>query len=229
MDVYGTALADYYYRRPADTLWLHNSYHEPEEMPVDIFFREKADMSDMERIALTQCRGQILDVGAGVGCHSLELQKSGQQVTALEISAMATQIMQQRGIQNIINSDLFQLENQHYDTLLFLMNGIGLTGTINGLRDFLFHAHQLVNPGGQLLFDSSDIRYLYEEGIPLPSGGYYGEIRYQYEYKNERGPWFNWLYVDQNTLATLAAEAGWKMQILLEDETDQYLAQLTRN
>jgi SAM-dependent methyltransferase len=224
MDVFGKALTDFYKNGKADVLWLHNSYDEPEEMPLDIFFRTAEEMPDLEHKALSLCKGKTLDVGAGVGSHALILQKQGFDVTAIDISESAVQIMKSRGVARPIEKDIFKI-SEKYDTLLFLMNGIGLTGTLAGFMHFLDFAKTLVNPGGQLIFDSSDISYLYTD-LPKPQSNYFGEISYCYEYQNEKGNWFNWLYLDQTTLTHVAQQKGWHCEIIFNDDEDQYLARL---
>ncbi|MGI4750191.1 MAG: class I SAM-dependent methyltransferase [Janthinobacterium lividum] len=226
MDIYGQALQDYYNHQPPEKLWLNNSYGEPEEMPIEVFFRGEAEMPEAERLALSLCRGKILDIGAGVGSHALVLQQRGLEVTALKISSGATTIMQNRGVKTVLQQDIFQYKTEKFDTLLLLMNGIGLTQNLTGLNCFLQHAKQLLLPGGQLLFDSSDISYLYED-LPLPKSNYYGEISYQYEYKNQLGDWFNWLYIDPETLKKHTANLGWICELIYEDDMDLYLAKLT--
>ncbi|WP_199139680.1 class I SAM-dependent methyltransferase [Pedobacter sp. ASV12] len=224
MDVFGKALADYYQKGKASTLWLHNSYDEPEEMPIDVFFREEDDMPELEHRALALCRGKILDVGAGVGSHALWLQQHGFEVTAIDISETAVEIMRNRGVKNALVQDIFALEKK-YDTLLFMMNGIGLTGTLPGFVGFLAKAKTLINPKGQLIFDSSNIAYLYND-LPMPNSHYFGEVSYCYEYQQQKGKWFNWLYLDQQTLLRTAQQCGWHCTICYDDGEDQYLAKL---
>jgi SAM-dependent methyltransferase len=224
IDVQGKALYDYWNGKEDISLLLHNNYGEPEEMPVEVFFRNEQSMPELELFALSLCQGKVLDIGAGAGCHALYLQQNGLAVDALEISGLACEIMRKRGVYNILHHDFFAFESQPYDTLLLLMNGIGLAGTLEGLEFFLLRAKGLINPGGQLLFDSSDITYLYEEGFPKDR--YYGEIDYAYEYQKERGRWFKWLYIDPLTLHQLAKKTGWKMQVIYENKDDQYLARL---
>lgn len=225
MDVFGEALKDQFLNPPADILWVHNSYDEPEEMPVDIYFRKESEMPGLELEALSLCRGKVLDVGAGVGSHALVLQKRGFDVTGMDISAAAVTIMKQRGLKKAIEGNILKYTGEKYDTLLFMMNGIGLTGSLAGLRVFLKNVKALLNPGGQLIFDSSDLLYLYQE-IAFPENGYYGEVSFRYEYKSIKGSWFKWVYVDRETLKNIAEELGWKTEIITEDEHDQYLARL---
>ncbi|WP_432708759.1 class I SAM-dependent methyltransferase [Pedobacter sp.] len=225
MDILGTALHDYFVKGTAETLWVHNSYGEDEVMPVDLFFRSEREMPDLELKALELCSGKVLDIGAGAGSHALILQERNFNVTALDISPTAVSIMKQRGVKCAVEQNIFELEASDYDTLLFMMNGIGVTGTIIGFTNFLQKAKTYLKPGGQLIFDSSDISYLYQE-IQFPLNAYYGEVAFSYEYKQQRGKWFKWVYIDQTTLKNIAESNGWHCEIIMVDEHDQYLAQL---
>ena len=223
-DVAGQALLDYFVHGKADPLLLHTSYGTVEEMPVDWFFRCEQDFPELEYYALSLCQGKVLDVGAGVGSHALYLQSQAVNVTALEVAAISAGIMKKRGVNKVINAAYQDLPSAKYDTLLLLMNGIGLVGTLAGLKDFLRQAPSRFSQGGQLIFDSSDIAYLYEED--LPTDRYYGELRYRYEYRGQRGEWFPWLYVDADTLLTIAHAEGWHGQVVYEEDTGQYLVRL---
>ena len=225
-DVLGQAISDYYHQSDPKKLWINNKYWNREQMPVHVYFRDEKEMSKIELMALKKCHGKILDIGAGAGSHVLWLQQKDQAVTGLEISPLACDVMRLRGVKNYIQQDIFIFEDETYDTLLLLMNGIGLTGNLTGLQRFLQHAKKLLKPGGQLLFDSSDVSYLYDGTVGL-SGNYFGEIDYQYQYKKLKTDWFTWLYVDQATLQQIAFTEGWKTEFLLEDEFAQYLVRLT--
>jgi len=224
-DIFGQTLFDHYQQNGKHKLWINNKYGPKEEMPVDVYFRDEEDMPELELQALALCNGAVLDIGAGAGSHALALQKRGLSVTAMDISPMAATIMQQRGVEDVVVSDIFDFNGKQYDTLLLMMNGIGLCGTLNRLRAFLQHASQLLKPGGQLIFDSSDIAYLYNGHPPL-TGDYYGELWYKYQYKGKKGDWFKWLYIDKDTLQDIAISEGWSCQVLFEDDMDQYLIKL---
>lgn len=226
-DVYGEALDDFYHGRFKEELILYTNDHEQETMPVDLFFREADELPDQELIALALCDGKVLDVGAGAGSHSLYLQEKKMNVTALEISSKACEIMKLRGVKKIINKDIYLYTEEKFDTILFLMNGIGLAQTIEGLINLFNHCKTILNPGGQLLFDTSDIDYYYQsEGLLKPENHYYGEIRFQYEYKGKKGQPFGWLYIDQEELIKIGHELGWVVQILDEDDHFQYLVRM---
>jgi len=252
-DILGQAIADRFHRSSAAKLRVHTRWglradgqpigSSTEIMPVKTYFRRPDDMPELEWSALRHCTGKILDIGAGAGSHSLLLQRMGMDVTALDISPLNTAVMKARGVKKVIRRDFFSLPpgkdsgtsrasgpsargGAPYDTLLLLMNGIGLVGTLDGLHLFLQKAHTLLRPGGALVFDSSDVAYLYHDRPPK-KGPYYGEINYQYEYRRQRTDWFKWLFVDKRTLRRIATREGWKMQILFQDRFDQYLVKLS--
>ncbi|HEY9196100.1 MAG TPA: class I SAM-dependent methyltransferase, partial [Mucilaginibacter sp.] len=124
-DILGQAIYDHYHQNPPHKLWINNQYGPREEMPVETYFRDEDDMPDLEWHALNECRGTVLDIGAGAGSHALLLQERGFDVTALEISALAAGVMQARGVNKVVIADVFEYRDSRYDTLLLLMNGIG--------------------------------------------------------------------------------------------------------
>lgn len=226
-DILGTAIYDFFVHNSRARLWVHDLHGPEVEMQIPVYFRHPSSMPELEQVALRECRGKILDIGAGAGSHALALQATGLEVTALDISQKAGDVMRQRGVEQVVVGDVYSYHAKKYDTLLLLMNGIGLTGNIIGLRSFLQHAVKLLEPDGQLLFDSSDVAYLFEDGL-RPTEHYYGEITCRYEYKQQKSDWFTWLYIDENTLRGIAEDEGWIVEKLFEDGDDQYLVRLTR-
>jgi len=226
-DILGKAVHDYYTdKKLAGKLLIYNKYGPREEMPLDVYLRDDEDMPDLEWLALERCYGKVLDIGAGAGSHALELQKRGIDVTALDISPLLAEVMFNRGVENVVQGDIYKYNAAGFDTLLLLMNGIGIAGTKEGLKVLLEHLKTLLKTDGQILFDSSDVAYLYNDN--LPQDHYYGEISYQYAYNKVRTDWFNWLYIDEHSIKQIATECGFTMEVLLEDEYGQYLAKLTK-
>lgn len=225
--VFDKAITDYYNNAFRGPLLINNHYGEPDEMPLGVYFREEAELSGIESYALSLCNGHILDVGAGVGALSLILQSKGFVVEALENSIICCDIMQARGVKKVLHDDFFNLDNSSsYDSLLLMMNGVGICQTFDMLPLLFGQFSKLLKPGGQVLFDSSNVSYVYDQ--TQLTGHYFGEIDYQYEYAGEKGSWFKWLYVDIDTIRTQALQFGYHMQVLSEDSNGQYLARLKR-
>ncbi len=223
----GQAIYDYALEQEKGSVFINNTYGEPDEMPVDVFFRTKNDFFDVELKALDLCKGRVLDIGAGAGALTLELQHQKFEVDALEISELASKVMYLQGVKSIITGNVYDYSTpEPYDTLLLMMNTIGLVGELKNLGAFFLKLNSLLKPDGQILFDSSDIAYLYEGDLPTDT--YYGEMDYQYEYSSSKGEWFKWLYVDFDTAQRIALEQGLQLELVYtNDETGQYLAKGT--
>lgn len=177
-------------------------------------------------------KGKTLDVGAGAGCHSLVLQEKETDVTAVDISPLSVETMKQRGVRNVLCQDFFTLLGQKYDTILMLMNGIGIVGTLERMPDFFKQLDRILSPGGQLICDSSDISYVFEDEdgfIEYPDEeGYYGELSFRMQYKDCLGEPFQWLYIDSETLKSVAEDNGYNVEVIAEGEHYDYLARITK-
>jgi SAM-dependent methyltransferase len=229
-DPFERAFQDYLAGRINGKVTVYCDKSEPDEIYVKYFFRTYDEMPDLEKKALDLCFGSVLDVGAGSGCHSLILMEKGFDVTALDIRHGFVDVMKKRGINKTVCKDVFDYSDETFDTLILLMNGIGFGGTLKGLERFLNHAKRLLNSGGQILLDSSDLLYLSEEEdgsyrINMASE-YYGEVIFQIEYKGEKGQPFPWLFVDFGTLQQKAEDAGFATDLILEGDHFDYLAKL---
>lgn len=230
MDPLGTALNDYFHC-PDESLTIRVSSPDFEDdvIPVRYFFRGYEEMPELEQIAIQQCSGKVLDVGAGAGCHSLVLQKKGLQVTAIEKSAGAAELMKKRGLRNVMYTDILYYQNNTYDTILLLMNGIGIAGTPSGATSLFDHLKKLLTPGGQIILDSSDLIYLFDEPTQVIelNESYYGIVEFQMHYKDAHGEPFSWLYLDEETLVELAEKSNLNAEILKRDSHFAYLARLS--
>jgi SAM-dependent methyltransferase len=236
---HGQALLDYFRGDHSVAVLVCEEGGETEVVPVSVFFRGPSEFSALEDAALDLCRGRVLDAGAGTGCHALVLQELGLSVCAIDVAPEAVEIMRRRGVRDARCADLFQFREGPFETILMMMNGIGVVGTLAGLDRFLGDVQRLLAPEGQLLFDSYDPRPDDAEGDESPgtgpptaaqgaSGQYPGEMRFQLEYKGRRGPTLAWLFVDPETLAAHATRAGWRCEVIWQEEEGHYLARLTR-
>lgn len=231
-DPLGTACLDYFNGDKTAQITVQSNIVEDDILPVEYLFRSFNEMPDLEKAALTLSYGKILDVGAGVGSHALHLQQSNKEVFANEISPLACSVMKQRGIKNILAQDFFSIPpNQKFDTILMLMNGIGIVKETENFERFFCHVKSLLTPNGCLLIDSSDIRYLFEDDdgsilINL-NDSYYGEITYRMNYKNMKGKSFKWLFIDDQLLRFYAEQNGFKMEKIADGLHYDYLAKLS--
>ena len=231
-DLFGKAILDYQTNSSPENIITSTSISEDDEMEVAYLFRSFDEMPAIEQKALQLANGKTLDIGCGAGSHSLYLQNERNiNVHSIDISKNAIQACLLRGLKNIRAINVLDLENEKYDTILLLMNGTGIFETLEKSTIYLQKLKSLLNPNGQILIDSSDIIYMFDEdedgGKWIPSDTYYGELTFTLQYKKEKEVDFPWLYMDYNTLQNAALANGLQCQLVLEGYHFDYLAQLT--
>ena len=230
-DLMGRAIWDYFYQENPEDLQTETSISELDDLPVSYLFRTYKEMNALEQKALDLSLGKVLDVGAGAGSHALYLQNDKKlKVTALDISPKSIEICKARGLENAVCEDFLKFSGDKFDTILLLMNGTGIFQSLAKIDQYLQKLKTLVAENGQILIDSTDILYMYDQdedgGVLVPATGYYGELDYYLHYKGESEEPMKWLYQDFNTLKNAAQANGFKIQKVLQVE-DSYLARLT--
>ncbi|MGC4039982.1 MAG: class I SAM-dependent methyltransferase [Flavobacterium sp.] len=229
-DLFGKAILDFQTNNSPEDLITETNISEADEMSVAYLFRKFKQMPKLEQKALQLAKGKILDVGCGAGSHALYLQQKGFDVSAIDISANAIKACQLRGLNNTAAQDILNFEGGKFDTILLLMNGTGIFGTLAQTSKYLQKLKSLLNPNGQILIDSSDIIYMFDEdqdgSYLVPADGYYGELVFTIHYKNQTETAFPWLYLDYNTLQNAAHANGLQCELIQEGKHFDYLAKL---
>jgi hypothetical protein len=231
-DPIGRAVYDFHYYSINQPIIVHSDDFDDDTIDISYLFRSYKQMPALEKKAMSLCSGTILDVGACAGPHSIYLQHKGFEVTALETSALCCEVLKDRNITKIVQQDIFKFNGQAFDTILLLMNGTGIAGSLSGLEVLLHHLKTLLNPGGQILIDSSDLIYLFEQEdgsalIDLSADKYYGELTFQTEYKNWVSQPFSWLYADLNNLENAIEKNQLKLNKVYKGQHYDYLARIT--
>lgn len=236
-DLFGKAILDYQTGNNPEDLITETSISEADEMSVAYLFRSFEEMPRLEQKALELSKGKILDVGCGAGSHSLYLQNLGLDVSSIDVSKNAVEACKLRGLKKIFVQDVMDLDsnrhpNDKFDTILLLMNGAGMCGRLKNISKFLQQLKNLLTEKGQILVDSSDIIYMFDDdedgGKWIPGDvDYYGEVAFKVSYKGETEKPFKWMYIDYNTLQNAAIANGLTCDLVLEGEHFDYLAKLT--
>ncbi|PKD21168.1 methyltransferase [Salegentibacter salinarum] len=231
-DIFGKAISAYYHEKDTTDIQVHSPDFDDDVIPVTYLFRNYSEMPPLEQKALQLATGKVLDVGCGAGSHSLYLQQEKKlNVTSIDTSQGAIEISRLRGIKDARNIDFFNLKAEKFDTILMLMNGSGIIGKLNNLDKFFKKTRELLKTGGKLLLDSSDLSYLFDRdedgGIWVDSeAAYYGELEFKVSYKGENSDYFNWLYIDFQTLKFAAETNNFSCKRIKEGEHYDYLAEL---
>lgn len=229
-DLFGKALLDYQNGNYTEDLITSTNISDEDELPIPYLFRDYNEMPPLEQKALQLAKGTVLDVGCGSGSHSLYLQNKGLMVKAIDISKGAIEVAKLRGV---LNTELKSIldETQTFDTILLLMNGTGVFQELSQTSKYLRHLKSLLNDNGQILIDSTDIKYMYEDddgGFWINAhADYYGELEYYLSYKGKVETPFKMLYMDFDTLKKVCKSVGLKCELILEGEHYNYLARMS--
>lgn len=234
MEPFSLALNDYWNGNKQSKVIFHRDDGLVDDYFVKHCFRQPEDFSELENKALDLCFGKVLDLGAGVGPHSLHLQKLGLEVHAIDVSNEACEIMKKRGIKNVLWSEVYDLKKGNFDTILVMGRAIGFVEDLAGMEKFLKHCENLLSSAGIILLDSLDVRitsepaHLAYQRRNIKLGRYFGVIGLQMEYKGRYGQPFKLLHIDPDTLNSIAKELDWKLEILYKEENGVYLAKISK-
>lgn len=229
-DLLGNALLDYFKGNYTEDIITETNISDEDVLPLPYLFRSYSEMPYIEQQALSLASGKVLEVGCGAGSHALYLQNKGLEVTAIDISEGAVQVASERGVRDVRKIDLLNFSEEKFDTILLLMNGTGIFQKLRGVTKYLQHLTKLLNPDGQILIDSSDLRYMYDStedgGIIVPAQHYYGELEFVMKYKGEVSEPFPWLYIDETRFEQLAVANHFNFNVVSRGENFDYLARL---
>ena len=234
MDPYGSALNDFYYGGEDVPVVIVRDDGYRDDMSVKQYFRMREKFTNIEKRAISECKGKIVDLSAGVGADCLDLQNRGFDVTAVEISPTACEIMRKRGVKHVHCKDLFEFNEDGYDTILLFGRSIGNVQILDGLETFLLHAKTILKNDGQIILDSLDVRkttnkiHLKYQKKSMEMGRYFGEIVVRFEYKGLVGPNFGLLHVDPDALSEYCGKTGWNCEVLHTEDDGTYLAKLSQ-
>lgn len=229
-DPFGTAILSFSKNKKPSEIIVRSDQCEDDIIPVEVLFRTYKEMPEIEKVALKMCKGDVLDIGAGAGMHAKYLIQKGLKVKCVDSS---------KGVcHHLTSNDIFvyhgKMEEvaieEKFDTILLLMNGIGIAKNLSNLESFLIRMKEVLKPKGQVIFDSSDVLFLYENedgsfDINL-NDSYYGDFKFQLVYKEHTSEWFEWLYVDYDNLHHIAQKLNFDCRRVATKE-NHYLAQLT--
>lgn len=230
-DIIGKALLDYYFGNYSEDIITETNISEEDELPLPYLFRDSSEMPSIEQKALDLTAGKVLDVGCGAGSHAIYLQNKGLEVTAIDLSPGAIEVCKLRGIKDAREQNVLDLKNQKFDTILLLMNGTGIFQKLKYVSEYLTHLKRLLSVNGQILIDSSDLKYMYDSeengGIWVPQDHYYGELEFTMQYKGEKSEPFPWLYIDEQRFEQLCLAINLTFEIVARGENLDYLAKLS--
>lgn len=225
-DILGSAIESYFLRKDDTPVRVFINKNEEPEMVPSIFFRPYKNMLKYEKIALKESQGKVLDLGCGAGCHALYLQGKGLDVTAVEISKKSAKVAQKRGVEKVINEDWRNLSLKNFDTVLVLMNGMGLAESPSELKVMFRKLKGFLSKSGSILIDSTDVTYA-KADWPMLDSEYFGKVQFELKYKGKT-QCFPWLFVDFETAVQTAKSVRLNVEVLERARNGHFLLRLSK-
>lgn len=227
-DIFGKALLGYLSKDHSKhhIIERDDGYHKSCE--TGIYFARYPQWDLFEKDILFSVFGRALDVGAGAGRHSLELQSFGLEVHAIDISPGAIEVMRKRRVRNIHLMDLRKLDfpENYFDSVLMMFNNFGLAGSAEGTKKFLEVLYKKTTPDGMIIavtrnpYRTTKPEHLAYHQKNRIAGKPAGLLKLRIEYESEKGDWFGLLIVSLNELKTLIENTGWKIHRITRERND---------
>jgi cyclopropane fatty-acyl-phospholipid synthase-like methyltransferase len=180
--------------------------------------------------------GRVLDIGCGAGRHSLYLQQQGFDVLGVDMSPLAIEVCQRRGLKQAQVRSITQVSPKLglFDTILMLGNNFGLMGSFRRARGLLKRFHTMTSQQARLIVESNDIYqttdpdHLAYQEFNRQRSRLPGQIRMRVRYKKYVMPWFDYLMVSQEEMKAILAGTGWEVKQFIDSEKAAYMAILEK-
>ena len=203
-------------------------------LPGSRYFDPVSAWNTVDRWALDQCRGRVLDVGAGGGRAALELQKRGHDVVALDSSLGAVEVCRRQGLKQTVHGTVAGGEDlAGFDTYLFLGNNLGLLESTTHGVEVLRALASVADPGAVIVGTSvkpasttNPVHRRYHASN-VARGRWPGQLRLRSRYDGHTSDWFDYLMIEPTDLDALLRNSPWRRGDTFEMD-EHYATVLTR-
>ena len=233
-DAYGRQLlAHYNHRTPnVEIIERDDNYIEPGSRE-GLYFSEYDDWNELEKQAIGQARGKILDIGCGAGRHALYLQGKGFDVTAIDNSPGAIKVCKLRGLKKALVRPIGEIDKfkaGSFDTILMLGNNFGLFGSAENARTLLETMARITKPHANIIAGTLN-PYMTDKKEHLEylrfnkrRGRMAGQIRFRIRYGKTIGEWLDYLFVSPDEMRQILKKTDWQVKEFLNGEDANYFA-----
>jgi SAM-dependent methyltransferase len=204
--------------------------------PSGRLLRRVPDWPSPEQEVFEFVRGRVLDIGCGAGRHSLEAQRRGLSVVAIDISPGAVEVCRRRGVQDVRLIPLAAVDASlgTFETVLMMCGNFGLAGTAADAALLLRTLHAMTMPSARIVLASidpdqdhtpADLAYQQQNRARRRMSG---QVTIRLRYGNSVTPWFELLNLSPTELEDLAAKAEWRLAHRVDGEPPEYYAILEK-
>lgn len=216
-ELFARAMLDHWMGKRA-TVYFERDDGFVDPSQVEMYLWPANKWPKMEREALKEVRGRVIDLGCGPGRHALYLQTRGHEVVGVDSSPTQVALARIRGVQQVYLGDVKRLPKGlgTFDTAIMMGNNLGLAGDVPRMRRFLRDLRAIMRRRGRLVGHSRIPGTWSKDHLPyvkwnLKRGRPPGLITLRIRYKGEVGDWFDLLLLPPEELARIASSAGWEL------------------
>jgi SAM-dependent methyltransferase len=194
-----------------------------------VYFAPVTQWPAVERRALRWVRGRVLDAGLGAGRVALELQRRGRSVVGIDISPGAVEVARERGVRDVRLLAFEEVDDSigEFDTIVMLGNNFGLFGSPSKARRLLRRLRPLADRIVAASIDphaTEDPAHLAYQERNRRRGRMAGQLRLRVRYRDLIGPWFDYLFVSPDEMASILEGTQWRITRLLQSGSAYYVA-----
>lgn len=194
-----------------------------------VYFAPVTQWPAVERRALRWVRGRVLDAGLGAGRVALELQRRGRSVVGIDISPGAVEVARERGVRDVRLLAFEEVDDSigQFDTIVMLGNNFGLFGSPSKAGRLLRRLRPLADRIVAASIDphaTEDPAHLAYQERNRRLGRMAGQLRLRVRYRDLVGPWFDYLLVSPDEMASILEGTQWRITRLLQSGSAYYVA-----
>lgn len=201
------------------------------------YFSEYKDWDEHEKKAINFAKGRILDIGCGVGRHSLYLQKKGFDVMGIDDSSLAIKVCKLRGLKKPKVMSINEIEKfrpESFDTIIMLGNNFGLFGNFKKAKILLKKIYKITVPNALIIAETLDPYktdnpfHLEYHKFNRKRGRAAGQTRIRIRFEKYVGRWFEYLFVSKKEMKKILNGTGWKVKKFIDSKNSHYIAILEK-
>lgn len=236
-DAFGHLLTDYHNgEQNVEIVEREDGYIDVGRLGPLAYFAEYTKWAEHQKLAMGYATGRVLDIGCGAGRHSLYLQEQGCDVLATDISPLATQLCQHRGVKNAAVVPITQLNSKLgvFKTIIMMGHNFGLVGSYKRARWLLKRFASMTTDDGKIIAETMD-PYQTENHAHLAyhqynreRGRMSGQLRLRIRYKQYATPWFDYLFVSKSELEDILVGTNWTIERYIDSGKPTYVAILKK-
>ena len=238
-DAYGHLLSDYHNgRENVEIVEREDGFIDTSRFGPLNYFAEYEDWAEHQKRAIGYATGRVLDIGCGAGRHCLHLQEQGHDVLGTDISPLAIQTCQHRGLKNVLVTPVTQVSSKigTFGTILMMGHNFGLLGSYKRAKWLLKRFAAMTTDTAKIIAETMD-PYQTTEPAHLAyhqsnrdRGRMSGQLRLRIRYRQYITPWFDYLFVSKPEMEDILEGTPWQIEHYIDAaNAPTYIAILTKH